>query len=260
MSGLSRRKPRLNCSRYTRRTEAGRFMAEAILFDLGNTLVGYFGRAEFPAILKAAILGVQEILREQGLLRVDPETMWRGVRAEDHEAEDHRVRPLEGRLARIFQLELDQVEAVGDELCRRFTAPIFARGRCYEDTLPTLQTLRAGGYRLAVVSNTPWGSPGALWREELERLGLDPWLDAVVFCTDAGVRKPARQIFQLALAQLQLEPQDCLFVGDDPRWDLAGPRAMGMDTCLIDRQSLVQDTSTASIQNLHELMTVLQSR
>ena len=232
-------------------------MAEVILFDLGNTLVSYFGRAEFPAILKAGILGVRDHLEEQGLLRVDPEAMWHGVRAEDHESEDHRVRPLEGRLARIFQLEPDQMAAIASELCRRFTAPIFARGRCYEDTLPTLQALRAEGYRLAVVSNTPWGSPGALWREELKRLGLDQWFDAVVFCTDAGVRKPARPIFQLALIQLQAEPQACLFVGDDPRWDLAGPRAMGMDTCLIDRQGPGQYAGIASIQNLHELMAVL---
>lgn len=235
-------------------------MAEAILFDLGNTLVRYFDRADFSTILKAGILGVQGYLQEQGMLRVDPETMWLGVRAEDHEAEDHRVRPLEGRLARIFQLEPDQMAAIAGELCRRFTAPIFARGYCYEDTLPTLQALRAGGYRLAVVSNTPWGSPGALWREELKRLGLDRLLDTVVFCTDARVRKPARPIFQLALAQLQVEPQECLFVGDDLRWDLVGPQAVGMDTCLIDRQGSGLDAGNASIQSLHELTAVLQSR
>ena len=235
-------------------------MPEAMLFDLGNTLVSYFYQAEFPAILRVGVLAVRDYLREQEMLHVDPEVMWQAVRAEDHEAEDHRVRPLEGRLARIFQLEPDEMARVAGELCRRFTAPIFARGHCYKDTLPTLQALRAKGYQLAVVSNTPWGSPGALWREELRRLELDPWLDVLVFCTDACCRKPAPPIFQLALAHLQVKPKRCLFVGDDPRWDLAGPRAMGMDTCLIDRQSMVQDTSTASIQNLHELMTVLQSR
>jgi putative hydrolase of the HAD superfamily len=235
-------------------------MAKAILFDLGNTLVRYFDREVFPAILQAGILGVRAALEERGMQRVGPEAMWDGVRAEDHEAEDYRVRPLEGRLARIFQLEPGEMAGAAGELCRRFTAPIFARGQRYEDSLPTLQALRAGGRRLAVVSNTPWGSPGALWREELKRLGLDPWFDAVVFCTDAGWRKPASPIFQLAVDQLQVEPQDCLFVGDDPRWDLAGPQALGMDTCLIDRQGLGQETDGACIRNLHELMTVLQSR
>ena len=235
-------------------------MAEAILFDLGNTLVRYFHRAEFPAVLRAGILGVREALEKQGMQRVGPEAMWDGVRAEDHEAEDHRVRPLEGRLARIFRLEPGEMARVGNELCRRFTEPIFARGRCYEDTLPTLQALRAGGYRLALVSNTPWGSPGDLWREELERLELDQWLDAAIFCTDAGARKPARPIFQLAVDQIQVKPRDCLFVGDDPRWDLAGARSMGMDACLIDRQGSGQEAGGACIRNLHELMAVLQSR
>jgi putative hydrolase of the HAD superfamily len=235
-------------------------MTGAILFDLGNTLVRYFDREEFPAILQAGILGVRAALEERGMQRVDPEAMWNGVRAEDHEAKDHRVRPLEGRLARIFGLEADEMAEVAGELGRRFTAPIFARGRCYEDTQPTLQALRAGGYGLAVVSNTPWGSPGALWREELKRLGLNRWFDAVVFCTDAGVRKPAPPIFQLAVNRLQVEPQDCLFVGDDPRWDLAGPQALGMDTCLIDRQGAGLEAGGACIRDLHELMAVLQPR
>ena len=235
-------------------------MTEAILFDLGNTLVRYFDRSEFPTILRAGILGAREVLEERGMQRVNPEAMWQSVRAEDHEAEDHRVRPLEGRLARIFQLEPHEMAEVADGLCRRFTAPIFARGRCYEDTLPALRALRAGGYRLALVSNTPWGSPGALWREELSRLGVRPWFDAVVFCTDAGVRKPAPPIFQLALTQLQVEPGDCLFVGDDPRWDLAGPEALGMQTCLIDRKGPGQGADVACIQDLNELMALLPSR
>jgi len=239
-------------------------MTRAILFDLGNTLVRYFDRAEFPAILRAGILGVRETLEERGMQRVDPEAMWDGVRAEDHEAEDHRVRPLEGRLARIFRLTPEEIAETANELCRRFTAPVFARGRCYEDTLPTLQALRAAGYGLAVVSNTPWGSPGALWREELGRLGLDLWLDAAVFCTDVGWRKPAPAIFQLALAQLQVEPRDCLFVGDDPRWDQAGPEALGMETCLIERQRPGQGPGQGAdgtcIRDLHELMALLPSR
>jgi len=59
--------------------------------------------------------------------------------------------------------------------------PIFARGRCYEDTLPTLQRLRAGDFKTAIVSKTPWGSPAVLWREEMERFGLSEWMDVVVF-------------------------------------------------------------------------------
>ena len=113
--------------------------------------------------------------------------------------------------------------------------PICALGRRYDDVLPALKKLQAEGVRTGLVSNTPWGSPADLWREEIERLELTPHFDAIVFCRDVGWRKPAKQIFEFALAKLNARPDECIFVGDDPRWDLAGPRAAGILPILIDR-------------------------
>jgi putative hydrolase of the HAD superfamily len=76
----------------------------------------------------------------------------------------------------------------------------------------------------------------------------------MVFCTDVGWRKPARPIFEHVLAQLQAEPQDCLFVGDEPGWDLDGPRSLGMEAVLIDRQGTVPVTAEASIPDLYRLL------
>jgi putative hydrolase of the HAD superfamily len=227
--------------------------AKAVLFDLGNTLVRYFERSEFPAILEQAILQVRGYLQEEGLLAVSAETMWSRVRQENHESRDHRVRPLEERLGRIFEIEPGRAMDRARAMCWHFTRPIFACSRCYEDALPALQQLRAEGIKTALVSNTPWGSPAALWREELARLGLTGWLDVDVFCTDVGWRKPASPIFEHALALLGTGPQDCLFVGDDPRWDLAGARAVGIEAVLIDRREGMPGLEEGSIQNLYEL-------
>jgi putative hydrolase of the HAD superfamily len=231
-------------------------MRKAVLFDLGNTLVQYYEPSEFPSILTQAIIKVRSCLLEQGLPCDSLDALWPRVDAENHEAEDHRVRPLEGRLARIFRLDLDQTADLLESVCRCFLQPIFARGRCYPDTLPVLRKLKCGGYRTALVSNAPWGSPAWLWREELARLGLAEWLDAAAFCTDVGWRKPARPIFQFALEQLRLGRHDCLFVGDDPRWDLAGPQALGIEAILIDRQGACSDPATRVIHSLHELWDV----
>jgi putative hydrolase of the HAD superfamily len=234
-------------------------MTNAVLFDLGGTLVHYFERHEFPAILEQAIAQVQTRLRREGLLRVSEEVMWRRVRDEDHEARDHRVRPLEGRLGRIFQVDAAVRSAVTvAAMCRCFMKPIFARGRCYADTLPTLRTLRSAGLRIAVVSNTPWGSPSALWREEMDRLGVREWVDVIVFCGDVGWRKPSRRIFESTLQRLNALPKDCLFVGDDSRWDLIGPRAMGIEAILIDRGGVTQEAGDEPIRQLHELVDRLQ--
>lgn len=227
-------------------------MKKVALFDLGGTLARYYDRDEFPAILEEAIGEAGTCLRR--------EARWQVVREEDYEAADNRVRPLEGRLAHIFQLGDEQ--GAGDlllEACRCFMRPIFARGHRYEDALPVLYTLRAEGFRTALVSNTPWGSPAGLWREEIERLGLGAWLDVTVFCRDAGWRKPARPIFDHTLERLGVAPRDCLFVGDDPRWDLVGPRAAGIEAVLIDRHGRLEDRQEQPIRTLHELWSRLGS-
>ncbi len=230
-------------------------MKKTVLFDLGQTLAQYFERSEFPGILEQAIAEVRDYLRRKGLLSISAEVMWQRARDEDYTAPDYRVRPLEERLIRIFQLD-DSVQspALTEGMCRCFMQPIFARGRCYEDTLPTLQKLKAEGFRTAIVSNTPWGSPASLWREEIERLGLSEHMDVVVFCRDVGWRKPARQIFEFTLEKLQALPKDCIFVGDDPRWDLVGPRAIGIESILMDRQQSMQDARERPIRDLRELV------
>jgi putative hydrolase of the HAD superfamily len=226
----------------------------ALLFDLGNTLVRYWERHEFPGLLRTGIDAVRSYLDERGLLAVAPEVMWRHVESEDHGRPDHRVRPLEGRLARIF--ELDQAsysEAMLEAMCARFLAAMLARGSLYEDAIPTLQAARGRGLHTAVVSNTPWGSPAKLWRVEVERLGLRPHVDVVVFCSEVGWRKPARQIFEYTLERLDVPPERCVFVGDDPRWDLVGPRALGMQAVLIDRWGTADASSEPAIAHLGQL-------
>ena len=139
------------------------------------------------------------------------------------------------------------------EMCRRFMLPIFALGYVYEDTLPTLQELRAKGFRTAIVTNTPWGSPGKLWLEEIERHGLSRWVDTIVCCRDVGWRKPARQIFEHALLRLQRTPEYCIFVGDDPRWDIVGPRNVGIEAILLDRTEKMKDRGGMTIGTLNNL-------
>ena len=203
-------------------------MKEFVLFDLGNTLVSYYESKDFPPILRAAIGEVEAW--------TGTKAEWERVQAEKHTAKDFRVTPLEERLSRIFA-EAAWDEAQRAEACRRFMMPIFSIARLYDDVLPALAVLRDQSIKTAIVSNTPWGSPAALWREELVRLGLADAVDLAVFCTDCGWRKPARQIFDYTLEKLKAAPEQCVFIGDDPRWDIVGPQSVGMDALLIDRRT-----------------------
>ena len=93
------------------------------------------------------------------------------------------------------------------------------------DSLPNVVRGSLAG---SVVSNSmdpPW-----ILLRDLEEQELLPRLDAVVFSSDVGVRKPRREIFERALADLDVAPDRALFVGDRLDADVRGARDVGMQT------------------------------
>jgi putative hydrolase of the HAD superfamily len=91
-----------------------------------------------------------------------------------------------------------------------------------------LETLRARGLKLALVSNTV--SPRWLVEPVLERMGLVERMDAIVLSSEVGKRKPHPAIFERALDELGVAPADALFVGDRLKADVLGASRVGMKT------------------------------
>ena len=230
-------------------------MKRVILLDLGGTLVEYFDIKDFPHILRQAIIGTHNLLIQKGLIDTQVKDIWPRVEKENHEAKNHRVRPLEKRLISIFRLPKSMYsKPIMREICRQFMKPIFARGQCYKDTIPTLEKLSERGFKTALVSNTTWGSPAYLWREEIKRLGLNQYLDTTVFCRDVGWRKPAKPIFRYTLNKMRVDPSHCIFIGDDPRWDIIGPKNIGIDAILINRKGVKYSAKYKVINSLEEIL------
>lgn len=234
-------------------------MKPVLLFDLGDTLVGYYQREEFPPILHAALQGAKRAIQEVGLPTPADNEIARRAAIENHEARNFRVRPLEQRLLRIFGLGTGETDGVLLlAMCRAFLKPIFAVATVYPDTLPALSTYRELGYSVGILSNSPWGAPAALWQEELARHGLGELCDRAIFCTQVGWRKPAQPMFRLALHHFACQPQDCLFVGDQPKWDILGARRAGMFPVLIDRRGRANESFEPCIRSLPELAEILK--
>ena len=226
---------------------------KAVLFDLGNTLAEYHAPAESRAPIARAVAAVEDYLRREGLILCSSDEIRERVCLENYESRNYRVRPLDKRLSRIFRIA---DASVLDDACRLFLQPITSGAAIYEDAIPSLKELRKMGLKTAVVSNSPWGSPADLWGKEIERLGLMPYFDALCFCVEVGWRKPAKPIFHLACHRLGVEPVDCLFVGDRPKWDIDGPKRVGMRAVLIDRYGDYPDLQ--SIKDLRELLAIVE--
>jgi len=98
-----------------------------------------------------------------------------------------------------------------------------------DTTHALLESLRERGLRLGLVSNAI--DPPDLLHRDLERLGIAERLDAAVFSSEVGWRKPHPAVFERALTAVGVEPQNVLFVGDKLSTDIAGASALGMHTC-----------------------------
>jgi putative hydrolase of the HAD superfamily len=203
----------------------------AVLFDLGNTLVSYYRVDEFPAILRQCLGACRAELKPDARMAPDPE-LFNLALALNQEASDHVVRPLTERLGVLFPECRADAHAM-ERLSAAFLRPIFATARIDPDAIPVLETLRARGHSLAIVSNTPWGSSATNWREDLRRHGLLSAVDATVFCVDTGFRKPHPAPIRRALDALNVSAADAIFVGDDAKWDVVGARAAGVRPLLL---------------------------
>ena len=205
----------------------------AILFDLGNTLVGYYTSSEFPLVLRRCLRECASALRYTEDHARD-ENLFERALLLNREQSDYAVRPLSVRLQELFGADEALDEASARALGTAFLKPIFAMARPDPQAVPLLEALRARGIKTAIVSNTPWGSPADAWRAELIRHGLLDKVDATVFCTDVGWRKPHRAPFDRALSLLDVAAADALFVGDDHRWDIVGARNAGLRPVLLE--------------------------
>jgi putative hydrolase of the HAD superfamily len=98
------------------------------------------------------------------------------------------------------------------------------------DALQILSWLGARGFKRALCSNAPF--PPAMMQRQVDANGVGELVDAVVFSSSIGRRKPAPEIYHAALSALGVRPDKALFVGDRVREDYEGPMAVGMSAVI----------------------------
>jgi putative hydrolase of the HAD superfamily len=141
---------------------------------------------------------------------------------------------LEGDLATVFAgARSSGAKVLGDVLLADLAALERANWsagvRLYPDVIPGLGRLRAGGMRLAIVTNASAEAAGAI-----AGLGLAGLVDLVLASCEVGVLKPA--LVALALRRLGIEPSDATLVDNEPG-EVAAARQIGLNAVLIRRAS-----------------------
>ena len=120
------------------------------------------------------------------------------------------------------------------------------------DVFPTLETLKAAGYSLSVVSNR-----STSFHEYLQSLALDTYFDLILAAGEVDSWKPDPAIFRHALTQLSLTPDQAIYVGDNYFADVVGARRAGLQPVLIDPQGIFKDPGCPVITRISDLPGIL---
>ena len=106
-------------------------------------------------------------------------------------------------------------------------ASLRARLQLLPGALETIPVLAKSGYRLGIISDTSL-TPGRLLLTYLESDGLLEYFAAFTFSDETGFPKPDARMFERTLAILGAAPEETAHVGDTPRTDVAGAKALGL--------------------------------
>jgi FMN hydrolase / 5-amino-6-(5-phospho-D-ribitylamino)uracil phosphatase len=195
----------------------------AVAFDLDNTLW------EVAPVIERAEVRLYEWLREHcpripERVTVDDMRAARELlaREEPHNAHDFTY-------LRITALARHARECgYGDEVAQRAFEVFFAARNeldLFADVRPALERLRSR-YRLAALSNG---------NADLERIGIMDFFVLSLNARQIGVGKPHPRVFERLASDLQLRPEEIIYVGDDPLLDVEASRAAGMRSAWINR-------------------------
>jgi len=207
----------------------------AVVFDLGHTLwdIGSYAEIEARTYPRVA----RRLADELDGPVPDAQTLTDAVHRRF--TRDY-VEGLQGELqqpptAQMMDEALREIGVVAppplvDEVCELALGPLNDAIIADDSTLEVLTALRRRGLRLGCITNTVLS--GAQIRGALAEHGLLQHLDSVVVSSEVGYRKPHPSLFRRALADLDVEPAEAVFVGDRMPEDIAGAQAVGMRAIL----------------------------
>lgn len=232
-----------------------------VLFDFGGTLLDYRKEEVFGALLeeKGIRVGPERIIRAYDVV----EKKWKrnlsdyqygspsgkeAIRRWDRMLLEHLSVP--GDLDELAQFVSENWDRMDKQLPRN-------RVRCrYPDVLPCLEQIRQRGLKIGIVSNI-WSE--ARLRSEVDGLALLEYFPVLIASGSVGFTKPSREIFEIALKRILLDPNEIVFVGDDLEADYRGASNAGMNPVLIDRPGKYRRLANINrLSSLEELPRLLE--
>lgn len=210
---------------------AGRF--KAVVFDLDDTL---YPESQFAA---SGFRAVARYIHRLYGLQVGEEL---GARYRAGERGDLFTPTLGRHFKRIEPALVQRLHEI--MYCHRPTITL------YPDARIALALLSARRLPIGLMTD----QPGHLQRNKVQALELHHLIDSFAYADDLGgpdYWKPCPDAFHILAIQMEIEPHEMVYVGDDPRLDFIAPRALGMGAIRVQRDAAPPPPLPAPAQEAH---------
>jgi len=128
----------------------------------------------------------------------------------------------------------------------------------FRNAEPTVHKLKREGYKLGMVSDSD-GTPG-MKRKRIRQVAFHNLFEAIVVSGEDTPRvKPGHESFSLVAKQLGVQPKSCIYVGDNPRTDIEGAKAIGMISVIVHRRGNRGGEPDYRVPNLRSLPGLVRS-
>jgi HAD superfamily hydrolase (TIGR01662 family) len=232
--------------------------AKAIFFDLGETLVTQ--NIEDNMVTRNALEDISKILPQ----KISVDNMFRlyqkGYAVNDATRSEYNVEiPILIWMRRLLEklLGKEPTSQLVSKCVRIIVKRRAANAIAFEDAHSTLRRLSTRQIKLGIISNV---SSHEVAVGILGKVRLDHFFDFLVSSASTGIRKPDPGIFQYALRQMDLAPDEAVIVGDSERHDIRGGNSAGLQTVLVNRRLPVHESiADYRFTSLAEATTTLQS-
>jgi HAD superfamily hydrolase (TIGR01509 family) len=208
----------------------------AVLFDYGHTLVNFSPAEE-------NLLACYEEVRREILAEIVEEApqaaklvdgISRRVQRLVHESYERRdleeIDIVEHFADALAGLGLGLDEGIPYSIAEREHRALMGSLEMLPGNRAVLRQLKDWNLELGLISNAHFLPK--LMREDMDRLGIAEFMEAMVFSAEVKLRKPHPGIFLHLLRELDILPEQAVFVGDRVRDDIGGAKALGMGAVL----------------------------
>lgn len=120
----------------------------------------------------------------------------------------------------------------------------------YPDVESTFIKLKKQNLKIGLISNFDNGLEILL-----DEIDLKKYFDLLVYSGKVGFSKPNPKIFLYALKELNMMPEEVLYVGDDLNNDYYPALELGINALLINRNNSIDNNKT--ISNLSKILDFL---